>query len=246
MKKIRVFWRLVKFFGITTFRVSGIIILEKIFKPDRKRRDRWKMAWAKAILHAMGIIVEVKGSLPDKGVLITPNHRSYMDIPVLISLSPVSHLGKAEVQKWPLIGAGATAVDTLFVKRESASSRNQARILIGNMIRSGHPVCVHPEGTTVRAPDLLEFKGGAFFACAESGLPVVPVAIEYLDPNDAWVGDDTFLPHFLKAFGKKRTYIYISAGPEFTGTTAEELRVKSWEWVNAELIRIRKEKGIIC
>jgi 1-acyl-sn-glycerol-3-phosphate acyltransferase len=46
------------------------------------------------------------------------NHLSYLDIPLLMQSSPnISFVAKEEVGRWPVIGAGAHALNTIFVKR---------------------------------------------------------------------------------------------------------------------------------
>ena len=39
-----------------------------------------------------------------------------------------------------------------------------------------------------------------FYTCAEEGFAVVPVALEYRDPNIAWVGNTWFIPHAFRHF----------------------------------------------
>jgi hypothetical protein len=36
---------------------------------------------------------------------------------------------------------------------------------------------------------------------------VIPIAIDYKVKTDAFVDDDTFIPHFIKCFGKRHTEI---------------------------------------
>jgi 1-acyl-sn-glycerol-3-phosphate acyltransferase len=49
--------------------------------------------------------------------------------------------------------------------------------LLAAAARAGESLVVYPEGTFTRAPGLREFHLGAFAAAAQSGRPVVPVAL---------------------------------------------------------------------
>jgi 1-acyl-sn-glycerol-3-phosphate acyltransferase len=65
----------------------------------------------------------------------------------------------------------------VFVERfQAAGSVDDSRAIVA-AAQAGQTVLVFPEGTFTRMPGLLEFRMGAFAAAAESGLPVVPVAL---------------------------------------------------------------------
>ena len=76
---------------------------------------------------------------------------------------------------------------------------------------------------------------------AELGVPVIPIAIDYKNLNDAWVGDDTFIPHFLRCFGKWRTEIKVSYLQPITSNSVDELILQSKKVIDIELIRFRNE-----
>jgi 1-acyl-sn-glycerol-3-phosphate acyltransferase len=66
----------------------------------------------------------------------------------------------------------------MFVDRSDASrSVADARRLV-EAIRRGEPLVIFPEGTFSRAPGLRPFHMGAFLTAAETGTPVVPVAVQ--------------------------------------------------------------------
>ena len=44
---------------------------------------------------------------------------------------------------------------------------------------------------------MLPFRPGMFGVAVRARVPVVPVALAYDPPSLAWVGDATFLPHYL-------------------------------------------------
>ena len=44
---------------------------------------------------------------------------------------------------------------------------------------------------------------------------MTPIAIEYKDPNIAWVGQSMFVPHAWKQFGAKHIDVKVSYGPTY-------------------------------
>ncbi|HKO92975.1 MAG TPA: lysophospholipid acyltransferase family protein [Polyangiaceae bacterium] len=151
-----------------------------------------------------GIEVEQCGQLPERPVVIVANHLGYIDPLVLCSLLPCSPIAKSEIADWPLIGALLRRRNVSFVRRGSAHSG--ARVLkrcLGGL-RAGVSVLNFPEGTTSRG-GLLPFQMGAFWLARRSGLPILPVAMDFESPAMCWVGDDAFLPHYSKLlWGKLR------------------------------------------
>ena len=91
------------------------------------------------------------------------------------------------------------------------------------------------EGTTFRGPGILPFFPGLFRMAEQYGIPVVPIAIEYADPSDAWVGDDPFLPHFLATFGKPRVRVRIVFGRPVHARHVEDLRAHTSSWIRARV-----------
>ena len=87
------------------------------------------------------------------------------------------------------------------------------------LVKTGYNVLIFPEGTSSKSPVLLEVRNATFEMAAAANVPIMPVAIEYANENDAWVGTDTFVRHFFECFGKrgnKSWRIFFRAGDECT------------------------------
>jgi 1-acyl-sn-glycerol-3-phosphate acyltransferase len=174
------------------------------FSELRRARDSEALEQAEALrelcrglcqLH--GIEVEVCGQLPDRPAVIVANHLGYIDPLVLCSLLPCSPIAKSEISSWPIIGALLRRRNVSFVRRGSAQSG--ARVLkrcLGSL-RAGVSVLNFPEGTTSRG-GLLPFQMGAFWLARRTGLPILPVGMDFESLAMCWVGDDAFLPHYSK------------------------------------------------
>lgn len=100
------------------------------------------------------------------------------------------------------------------------------------------PVALFPEGTTFKGPLTKPFKNGSFKIAAESGFPVIPVAIHYNDEKDAWIDDDTFIGHFFRQMSKPFIRATVRYGEPLTSTDYAVLRDKTREQINSMLQEI--------
>lgn len=240
MKKIRAIWRLCYFAVYTLFRV-GQIVLSSLLKGENIRRSmRIRQIWARHLLPAIGVDIRAKGTPPDFPCILMGNHRSYLDPIVILHDAFAYPVSKAEVSGWPIVGYGAKVSGVLFLQRESATSRKFTLEAIADKLREGFPVILFPEGTTHSEPQTIAFKPGGFRLAAASHIPVVPVAIDYASAKDYWVGNDTFLPHFLRRFGEKSMKVRISYGEAIWNDDPVALLQEAQTWINAELNEIRQ------
>jgi 1-acyl-sn-glycerol-3-phosphate acyltransferase len=160
--------------------------------------------WAAAMCRVLGARIEVLGELPKgPGFLIT-NHVSYLDIPVLMSLTGCRFVSKHEIADWPAIGFMARKAGTLFVKRGNGG--RDAGVTLDGMARAledGDLVVFFPEGTTSPGERILPFRSGLLSLPARDGHPVWPAALVYqsgdpdVDPGLglAWSGKQSLVPH---------------------------------------------------
>ncbi len=201
-----------------------------------RRLQQWVLrTWGTVIVLVCGIKIH-RNELPSKdNFILMPNHRSYLDIFIFASLTPSSMVGKAELKNWPF-GKVATKIANLILV-----DRNNVRSLINTMkeikrsVSLGIPVTIFPEGTTCKGPLTKTFKTGSFKIAAETEIPVIPAAIEYQDKNDAWVGNDTFVPHFFRQMGKPFTHVTIKYGEALTNSDHEKLRAATKERIDQML-----------
>lgn len=197
--------------------------------------------WSRSQHLILNVQVETEGNIPENGAIIMANHRSYLDIVMIPSKTPVVFVAKASVRKWPVVGWGGDAMRTLWVERSNKESRKKTREAIMERLGDNLSVIIFPEGTTSVGPKVLDFKPGMFHAISGTDLEIIPVAIEYENPNMAWVGQDTFIPHFLREFGAWRTRVKVAFGNPVRGEDGEELRRKVQSWIEAQCLRFRRE-----
>lgn len=119
--------------------------------------------------------------------IVVSNHISWTDI-FVCSLFPEgpSFLAKSDVKKYPLFGTIATAIQTLFVARESKEQRGDIVARLKERCENFQkdpsampPVLIYPEGTTSNGQYLISFKKGAF----SNLTPLKLYAIKYTKKN---------------------------------------------------------------
>lgn len=240
MKLIRVIYRGSMMVIFMTTHISLVVIKSFFRGPNLQHALAARQIWVSRMLRVLGVKVEKHGAPPPGNHLYVGNHRSYID--PLVALMDVRALpvAKAEVADWPIIGYGAKATGVMYVKRDSKSSRAATLEAIRQTLQLGFSVLVYPEGTTHIQPISIDFRTGAFNMAAKEGFSVVPMAIDYADMGDAWIGDDGFLPHFFRCFGKKRTLVKIKYGQPLRSDDVNFLVTESKRWIDENLLDIRQ------
>jgi 1-acyl-sn-glycerol-3-phosphate acyltransferase len=239
---IRAIARFFIFLFTAIFYLSPILIRALVKGDDLAHAFEIRRRWARLCCRWVGIRVDVNEPPAVEGpVVYVSNHRSYLDPVIVLRDVPAMPVAKAEVNGWPFIGFAARASGVLFVKRESRESRRRTVDAIEDTLKEGFSVLIYPEGTTHTDLKSMPFRQGAFRVAAALGVPVVPIAIEYSTPDDAWVGKDTFIPHFLERFGQRRIFIKMRYGQPIRNEDFERLTAQTQDWVDAQIAQIRKE-----
>ncbi|MFN3453575.1 MAG: lysophospholipid acyltransferase family protein [Pseudobdellovibrio sp.] len=172
-----------------------------------------KQSWARTILKFIGYEVHISGSPQAKGPIIyVGTHMSYLDILVLIVSQPdIVFLAKKEVRSWPIIGAAAHRVGTLFVNRDSKEHRLKIRNEIGEILnQTKSHVVVFPSGTTTLYEEKT-WKKGMFEVAQEFNVPVQLFKISY-DPyfESSYVNKDSLLEKMSLQLSLKNKKAFLS------------------------------------
>jgi 1-acyl-sn-glycerol-3-phosphate acyltransferase len=169
---------------------------------------------------ALGVRMRVHGR-PEKTArrLIVANHVSWLDIPVLGSIEPMTFLAKREVGAPALGGPLARLQGVIFVDRRRLRGLPKVNAQIVKTMAGGDPVVLFAEATTGDGNRLLHFRSSHFEAVrqaapSERGADAVvqPVFLDYSRmagmplgrrerPLIAWYGDMTFFSHFWRFLG---------------------------------------------
>lgn len=154
-------------------------------KATEERYRELVQTWSKRLLACMGLRVRVKGELPEypkegeKGYLLLCNHTSFLDIFAIDSLFCSRFVAKLEISRWPLFGAIAKGVRTIFIDR--GKKRGLLGILeqMEAVLKKGENVIFFPEGTTSAGDRLLPLHSNLFESAVATGADLVPMVLRY-------------------------------------------------------------------
>lgn len=219
MKNARIALRGSAIAGVTVTLTSGMIVEERARGYTPARRDRWVTRWARGLLRALAVeVVTAPGSwapragdAPEGGRLVVANHRSIVDILVLLERFGGSILAKDEMRGWPLIGPLATRAGTLYVDRANPTAGAAAIRVVSDALSAGRTVGVFPEGTTFPGDEVRPFMPGAFVAITRTRGEVVPVGIAYEDPAAEYF-QEPFGAHATRILTARRTRVGVAVG----------------------------------
>lgn len=174
-----------------------------------------------AIARAHDLEVSVRGEVPRGRALIVANHVSYLDPIAILPVCPAIPVAKGDVASWPIVGAVASQLGVLFVQRDDPAERVATLRRIHDRLVLGAAVLNFPEGTTTRGVHVAPFWRGTFGIAQRLDVPVIPVALRYRDPELAWCGQATFLPHYWRTLRRARVEVAITFGAAMHARTGE-------------------------
>lgn len=171
--------------------------------------------WSRAGLAAVGLRRRVEGVPAPGGVLVAANHVSWLDVLALGAEHGGGFVAKAEVARWPVLGALAARADTLFLRRGEPDSATAVAGSIAFRLRAGRSVVLFPEGTTTDGRGLAPFRHRLLRPAIQAQALVQPVTLAYAAEcraQAAFVGDDAFLPHLLRLARMPRLEVVVRYG----------------------------------
>ncbi|HEV7847269.1 MAG TPA: 1-acyl-sn-glycerol-3-phosphate acyltransferase [Thermoleophilaceae bacterium] len=125
--------------------------------------------------------------IPDGGVVLASNHRSFLD-PFAIGCCigrPIYFVAKRELFRKPLLGWFLNCLGAFPIKRGASDEESMATARA--LLERGQAVVIFPEGTRIRTGSLARPKRGVGRLALESGKPVVPIAVTNSERvRDGW------------------------------------------------------------
>ena len=134
--------------------------------------------WSARTLKIMGIRIISHGKPPPSPGLIVANHISWVDIPVINSLTGAAFLSKNSIRYWPVIGWFATASGAVFIRRGKHEAQ-QVSSAIAERLLEERNLAIFPEGTTSDGSKVRHFFPRLFAAAIKTDSPVIPIALRY-------------------------------------------------------------------
>lgn len=158
--------------------LAGFFTLTVPLMPVQEVLVRSGSRWARTFPHwyhrqvcrLLGIRLNIVGELArDRPVLLVANHTTWLDIPVLSAVAPVSFVAKKEVSTWPFVSALARLQRTVFVDRTRRSAVGTTAGEIVGRLAKGDTIVLFAEGTSSDGNRVLPFMTSLFAAAKPSG-----------------------------------------------------------------------------
>lgn len=173
-------WFVIPF--LVTYPVQAVLIKkQKWYKYVHLINRVWSAIFLRMFLAPL--IVEWRAQLnPAQRYIFTPNHSSYLDIPVMLRIIPgfLNFVGKSSLCKVPLWGK---VYEKLYISVDRRSAISSARSYIQSVrsLEQGRNLVIFPEGTIpeTAGEKLLVFKDGPFKLAIEKQVAIVPVTMPY-------------------------------------------------------------------
>ena len=157
--------------------ISSLLLKESWHKKTHFLFVSW--SWSIRFLCFYPVYKVKSSPIPEGPYIVIANHSSYLDIYLMSSIIPNSHLlflGKSELLNYPFL---STYFKKLHIpvfrndKRKSAKSFIQAK----NAVKKGWSLMIFPEGGIPddNLPAMVPFKEGAFKLAKNLKIPIVPI-----------------------------------------------------------------------
>ena len=173
--------------------------------------------WCRVFIRALGVDLRLvhknKLPLPEQYILIA-NHPSIVEDFAIPAFFDVYPLAKEGVRKWFVLGRISDYAGTIYVKRDSAESRHAALQALDDAVKAGKNIVIFPEGGCKGRRIHTHFQTGAFDIALQSGIPVVPVYLQYIDQDTFEWTDQSMLQilwQILRSKNKRVNYYVFDA-----------------------------------
>jgi len=177
-------WCLLGFFTVG-YSLLILLVAPVSFLVDSRR---WRihqlvMLWGRSVFWSIPLSrVTVTGREhihPRRPYILVANHQSLLDIMALLALNRhFKWVAKASLFQIPFLGWSMALAGYIKLMRGRHGSIRATYDEAKRWLRSGVSVFFFPEGTRSRTGQLGAFKNGAFKLSLETGIPVVPIAIQ--------------------------------------------------------------------
>lgn len=147
--------------------------------------------------------LQIEGEPASGAVLYAANHVSWLDIPCLGAIVNAVFVAKQDVRRWPLVGAMAERLGTIFLARGERDASSRAAERMTWALARTQSVIVFPEGTTTDGRAVGHFHARLFQAAVHAHAAVQAVALSYPHPAGThpaapFIGEDDLARHLWR------------------------------------------------
>lgn len=166
MSRLRATGILAGFMGLTLPLMPVQALFVRISPRAARNFPHW---YHRKVCRLMGVRLHIEGEVAkDKPVLLVSNHTSWLDIPVLSAVAPVSFVAKTEVGRWPFVASLARLQRTVFVDRARRTAVGGTASEMAERLAAGDKLVLFAEGTSTDGNRVLPFRS-SLFAAAKPG-----------------------------------------------------------------------------
>jgi lyso-ornithine lipid O-acyltransferase len=140
--------------------------VQALFLRCSTRAARWFPHWYhRKVCRILGVHLTIDGAVVrDRPVLVVCNHISWLDIPVLSAVAPVSFVAKKDVSGWPFVSTLARLQRSVYVDRDRPNTVGETASAMLERLAAGDAIVLFPEGTSTDGNRVLAFKSSLFAA----------------------------------------------------------------------------------
>jgi 1-acyl-sn-glycerol-3-phosphate acyltransferase len=168
---------------IDTIVMGTLSMIASIFDRTGHTQHRIAQVWARLLVKAAGMRVEVEGLEkvdPRAIYVLVSNHLSLTDVPVLMAVLPLQFrfFAKQGLFRIPFLGGHLRRAGHLPVVRDDARAGLKLLAHGAKTLRErGVSVLIFPEGGRSDDGSLKPFQGGAAYVAIKAGAPCLPIGI---------------------------------------------------------------------
>lgn len=246
---------------LAVFSIAAVVLLPVqwvLVRLGSRFARRLPHVFHKGTCRLLGVRIAVHGELPhDRGALLVANHVSWLDIPVLSAVAPVSFVAKAEVAGWGLVGTLARMQRTEFVDRTRRTAAAPAVMSIARRLGDRDTIVLFAEGTSSGGERVLPLRSSLLAGALANGggtggsaTSVRPVAIVYRAlnglpigrierPQIGFYGDMDMRRHAWALLEAGPVDVEVHIGPELGGDGAMDrkaLAAACEQWIGDTLV----------
>lgn len=223
---------------ITSFLLYVLTFLPRIFSG--RYYHYLARYWCKIFVRGLDVDLKLvhknQSALPQQYILIA-NHPSALEdfaIPALFDIYP---LAKAGVRDWIVLGRISDYAGTIYVKRGNSDSRFAAKQALADAVKAGKNIVIFPEGGCKGSRIYEKFQTGAFEISLQTGIPVLPVFLQYIDQKTFQWEEETLVKKLWQIFktnnNRVNYYVFDAISPNTFSDKeryAEDVRKMYLEW----------------
>ena len=179
--------------------------------------------YAKWAMRSLGVEPKIiKHNIPTsiEGALFVSNHVSYLDMPLLASLYPVTFVSTVEFKQIGFFGHFASLLNCIIIERRSFAKLKNEISQIEAALYQGENVLFFPESRATDGMNILPFKRPFFIPAELKNRDVIAYTIQYESINGEnitlqnkdkiyWYWQTPLFKHILKLIESKKIAVTI-------------------------------------